>query len=207
MWNFDIVKRVKKEKRKDKMPNKKNNSKKKISEEKRKQIENQVQILMKDIGYCDNGKAVDIISVAKKLGFTIINAKMNNGDDGFVIVRDGVNDILGIKTNKLIGVNVDRTLPWKRFIIAHEIAHYLMTPEVALYAHRQNIKGKDDNENEADFFAANLLMPREKFTNRYNELKKNEIENKILVSILAAEFVVTEIMIKRRIKELELDGK
>ena len=70
---------------------------------------------------------------------------------------------------------------------------------------RQNTKGKDDNENEADFFAANLLMPREKFTKRYKELIKKETEKKVLVSILAKDFVVTEIMIKRRIKELGLD--
>ena len=170
------------------------------------EIEKNVNKLMKDIGYKDNSREIDIIKIAKKLGFSIINAKMNNGDDGFVIVEDGVREIMGIKTDKLIGVNVDRSPQWKRFIIAHEIAHYMMNESDGLFAHREHEKGKNEEENKADFYAANLLMPRDKFTKSYNLLKEKEVEEKVKYSILASEYMVTEIMIKRRIKELELNA-
>lgn len=130
--------------------------------------------------------------------------------DGFIIVQDDAKEILGIETNKLIGVNSTRNLEWKRFTIAHELAHYVLhCPEQkskGMYAHRDHRKGKGLTENEADFFAANLLMPRKKFTDKFNEFKDKALEKEDIILLLAKRFVVTPIMVERRFKELDLNA-
>ena len=73
-----------------------------------------------------------------------------------------------------------------------------------MYAHREHKKGKNEIENEADFFAANLLMPRKKFKNKYNELKKKDLSTDEIILLLADKFTVTQLMTKRRFEELGL---
>ena len=76
--------------------------------------------------YTIGNRSVDVIDVAKRLGFVVGNAVLNEEDDGFIVVEEGKKKIMGIKTDKLIGVNSDRPLEWKRFIIAHELGHYIL---------------------------------------------------------------------------------
>ena len=116
---------------------------------------------------------------------------------------------MGLKTDKLIGVNSDRSLEWKRFIIAHEIGHYILHFKEegieGLYAHRDHKRGHDDSENEVDFFAANLLMPRQRFEKKFTEMKALKLSTQDIIDELASYFIVTKRMAERRIKELGLD--
>ena len=174
-------------------------------------IEKKAIEMMEDIGYVDNTDAIDVIEIAKKLGFEVGNAVLKDDVDGFILVEEGKSEILGIKTDKLIGVNSTRNLAWKRFIIAHEIAHYVLqyskVNNNGMFAHRDHRKGKDEKENEADFFAANLLMPREKFEKKYIELSEKNLEEDDMIILLADKFVVTQPMVERRFGELELNGQ
>lgn len=174
----------------------------------KKNIEKKVNELFEKVGYDDNKEEVDIIAIANKLGIVIGNAVLDDEDDGFIIVRDGEEEILGIKTDKLIGINSTRPIEWKRFIIAHEIAHYYLHymngNNKGIFAHRDHKKGKNDKENEADFFAANLLMPRDKFTLKFNELKEKQLSNEEIIVLLMKKFQVTQRMVERRIEELDL---
>ncbi len=176
----------------------------------KKYIEDKVNEVFDKIGYHDRKDEIDIISIAKSLGFVIGNAVLNDEDDGFIIVQNGAEEILGIKTDKLIGINSRRTMEWKRFIIAHEIAHYCLHYENenrnGMFAHRDHKKGKNDKENEADFFAANLLMPREKFKLKFTELKEKKLEEEEIILLLMKKFQVTKKMVERRIEELELNA-
>lgn len=172
-------------------------------------IEEKAKELIQSINYQDQHEEIDIIQIAKDLGFAVGNALLDDEDDGFIIVREGAEEILGIKTDKLIGVNSKRTLEWKRFIIAHEIAHYVLHYSAqntkGMYAHRDHKKGKNSVENDADYFAANLLMPREKFTEKFNELKEKGLDFDEIVLLLASKFVATTKTIERRIGELQLN--
>lgn len=174
------------------------------------EIESRVDKMLDEIGYQDTNDDVDLFEIARLLGIAVGNAMLNNDDDGFIIVNEGVDEILGIKTDKLIGVNSQRSLEWKRFIIAHEIAHYILhyskEKDKGIYAHREHKKGKDEIENEADFFAANLLMPRERFINKFNELKSKGLSMDDICLLLEKKFIVTPKMLVRRIGELELNG-
>lgn len=174
----------------------------------REKIERKAEETLNDVNYADVADSIDVIEVAKKLGFVVGNAGLSEDVDGFIIVDENKGNILGIDTNKLIGVNASKELAWKRFIIAHEIGHYVLhydkEKDNGMYAHREHKKGKNEIENEADFFAANLLMPRKKFKNKYNELKKKDLSTDEIILLLADKFTVTQLMTKRRFEELGL---
>ena len=159
---------------------------------------------------CDTGKeVVDIIKVAKSLGFIVGNAELSDDEDGFIIVNEQENEILGQQTSRLIGINSNQSIEWKRFIIAHELGHYILhydeKADRGMFAHRDHKKGKDEKENEADFFAANLLMPRDRFIACYNSLNNSCISLDEKVLLMANRFVVTDNMARRRFKELNLN--
>lgn len=174
----------------------------------REKIERKAEETLNHVNYADVADSIDVIEVAKKLGFVVGNAGLSEDVDGFIIVDENKGNILGIDTNKLIGVNASKELAWKRFIIAHEIGHYILhydkEKDNGMYAHREHKKGKNEIENEADFFAANLLMPRKKFRNKYNELKKKDLSTDEIILLLADKFTVTQPMTKRRFEELGL---
>lgn len=171
-------------------------------------IEKSVKDTLRLAGYTISEGSVDVIDVAKRLGFVVGNAVLNKEDDGFIVVEEGRKEIMGIKTDKLIGVNSDRSLEWKRFIIAHELGHYVLHFKEknlqGLYANRDHKSGHNELENEVDFFAASLLMPRESFENKYKEIKQVYKNDKEIVEALSKHFVVTIRMTERRIEELGL---
>lgn len=177
----------------------------------RKEIESKAIDTLQRTEYEDSSDYIDAIDVAKKLGFVVGNAVLEKDVDGFILINEGADNILGIKTDKLIGVNSAQELAWKRFIIAHEIGHYVLhynkQKDKGMYAHRDHKKGKDDVENEADFFAANLLMPRDKFMEKYKELQEKHLSKEDMIILLANKFIVTKPMVERRFKELGLIGE
>ena len=105
-------------------------------------IERSVEDTIRTAQYTIADRSVDVIHIAK------------NEDDGFIVVEEGKDEIMGIKTDKLIGVNSDRPLEWKRFIIAHELGHYVLHYKeknlTGLYAHRDHKRGHNELENEAE---------------------------------------------------------
>lgn len=153
---------------------------------------------------------VNIIGIANKLGFVVGNVKLNDDDDGFIIVDDKDHNLFNTGSNMVIGVKEEQTDEWKRFIIAHEIGHYILhyNKEIdgGIYAHRDHKKGKGQIENEADFFAANILMPRDRFSKQNSILSDAGLSFEERIVILAKRFGVTQIMTVRRFGELGING-
>lgn len=152
---------------------------------------------------------VDVLELAKQLGFQVGIAPLIDEEDGFIIVDDSTNSIqklTGLRTDKIIGVNSERDIQTKRFIIAHELGHYCLHYEEevsdGMYAHRENRKGKNDNENDADFFAACLLMPGKSFDKKYRELRDKELSEDDIVILLANHFNVPKESAARRVVEI-----
>lgn len=169
-----------------------------LSDMDRTQIENKAKELLGEMGYTFG--VVDIVGIAKKLGFVVANAEVPDNLEGFIIIDRNHDKILGIETQMLIGVNSEYNLPEKRFIVAHEIGHYLLhydqTRDTGLFAHRDHKTGKNDKENDVDYFAAVLLMPEGEFRKKYKE------DNRI--SVLSNYFNVPHASAERRVKELGL---
>ena len=153
-----------------------------LSTVEKERIQEQVQGLLNEWHYNDEKDTyVDIIKFAQAQGFIVGTADLPDSEDGFLLI-DPKGDTLphavsasaASSKRKIIGVNRERSLEWKRFVIAHELAHSFIhwNPEMekGIYLHRENRKGKDEQENDADFFAACLLMPRKSFKSEYEKL-------------------------------------
>lgn len=130
----------------------------------RKLIQNTVRELL--ITNKIHSAAVDIEKIARKLQIQIIkqDAAADSDISGFLL-RDFDNK------KALIGVNGSHPLNRQRFTIAHEIGHYFLhnyegvhfdgknTGLQMLLRNGKSSEGTSVEEREANFFAAELLMP------------------------------------------------
>lgn len=170
----------------------------------KKNIETKVDEIISKFSY---EKDVDIVEIAKSYGFVVGEATLPEAEDGFIRVDDKATEIFGIKTSRLIAVNASREFIDKRFIIAHELGHFFLHYDSAvnsIFAHRENIKGKNEQEQDVDYFAACLLMPEKSFRKFFSDFKK--VTNGIYEAIirLSEIFKVPLTSAKRRCEELGL---
>ena len=99
-------------------------------------------------------------------GFLLGEQDMDNNTTGILLVnkaeklpRFGTNQL--ISTNARLRYSPDYKAR-RRFIVAHEYAHYQLHMEgETIFAHRDYTHKNDPMEEEADFFARCLLMPRQ----------------------------------------------
>lgn len=172
------------------------------------QIEQKASELLKNYEeYISDDSFVDIVGIARAMGFVVGQATLDDNEDGFIIIDNSKDELLGVKTKKLIVVNKNRDFNLRRFIIAHEIGHYYLEcgNSDKAFASREHKTGKSDKENEIDYFAACLLMPSESFIKKYNEYKEIFNDKIILTLLLSKQFGVTEKTCERRFEELALN--
>lgn len=169
-------------------------------------IESKVSTLLTQYGYSfEHDTAVNIVDFVRKLGFIVGNAELPDNEDGFLAIQpqdSGKN--VDVVTRKIIGVNVNRPLDLKRFIIAHEFAHWVLHyQDGQVFLHRENKKGKNSEENDADYFAAALLMPKASFDREYSQLKVQNLSKSVICAQLALTFKTPLESVSRRIDEIE----
>ena len=171
----------------------------KLSDMEKKSIEQIVDYLLDKFDYHDGSDIyVDITRLVNVLGFQVGESdKFNDTEDGFILVKDD---------KKIIGVNKNRTIEDKRFIIAHELGHYLIhrTDEETFFMHRENLKGKNNEENDADYFAACLLMPSKSFKAIYEIITSSMLDPKEndIIPLMQKLFRTPKTSISRRIDEV-----
>lgn len=157
--------------------------------------------LLKRYGYDqETDPFVDASGLAAYVGFIVGESKqLQFLDDGFMYASED-------RKKLIIGVNDDRTWEEKRFIVAHELAHYFLHYKNSnlkeTIMHREHVKGKDEQENDADFFAACVLMPEQSFKRLYEELKGKKYSFVDIIDYLQAVYKTPRESIKRRIEEL-----
>ena len=158
---------------------------------------------------------VDITSLVKRDGFTVTPKLLDIDTTGILHVDE--NDITNPVRDIIVNTQFenpsgeeDVIFKKSRFITAHEFAHYKlhMPPGQAFYAHRDSSKRDTMQEQEADFYARSLLMPRKEFSIYYNiatEIGNNDKD--FIVKSLSKLFGVTTKKIRERIEDLkELEG-
>jgi len=98
-----------------------------------------------------------IIEIANYFGLEVREVDFGN--------RKTLSGILDIE-KKVIYLNKDDHVNHKRFTVAHELGHWILhrldiEKDPSLTFYERNPKGgeSDDKEKEANFFAANLLVP------------------------------------------------
>ncbi len=148
--------------------------------------------------------AVPIIKIAHECGFKVIWGSMKDKEKSGFISIDKKNKKV-FDNNKIIGINKDDELGHQRFVIAHELAHYLFDydmkdkPYFDTYIKNSH---KSLQEHIANTFAANLLMPAKYFALQFDE-NKTMTEN---VNNWAAYFEVQTKSARKRITEVMSSG-
>lgn len=104
---------------------------------------------------------------------------------------------------KAIGVNSERSLEKKRFVIAHLLGHYELHYKFgeALYAHRE-LSDKGKKEKEADYFARCLLMPVKCFRTEYLDFANKGLTEDDIVTLLQKHFSIPYSEVVKRIEEI-----
>jgi len=173
----------------------------------KERIENEAYKLLSET-WTDATNGLDIVLLAKKLGFVVGNTVLPDNEDGFIIVDERKTDLLGTSSNKVIGVNTERDNYDKLFIVAHELGHYVLEgKEKPIYAHREKkVESRSEIEQEVDYFAASLLMPRNEFVARFSELSKDSEYISQIAEKLKQIFSAPYESVIRRLDELGLVG-
>lgn len=112
----------------------------------------------------NDNDATDIITIARQIGFKVIRSDIPKS--GMIVISDELKEKFG--TDRLILVNYSETPTRVRFTVAHELGHYFLKIEPKglfykkkYFAYRDS-DNHDDEEKEANAFAAAVLMPEEK---------------------------------------------
>lgn len=174
-----------------------------MDEERKLEIEQKAKDVLAQ--YESEQSVIDIVGLVRSYDFVVKPIELDDEEDGFIIVDTRKGDF------RLISVNTNRTYEEARFILAHEIGHYIMSESKEkdiLFAAREKTHGRSEEENEIDYFAACLLMPKTLFIKKYKEFKKQIGDKENILAVRLADFfkVPVESAKRRMIKELKLFG-
>lgn len=181
---------------------------KRLTDMEKRDIELKVNNLLethKNIPLYD-GWEVNVVTLANDVGFVVGHAMLPEGTEGIIAVDKDQESLLGTGSNMVIAVSPKMDRSEQRFIIAHEMGHYFLRKKVEspIYAHRETAHGRDEQENDADYFAACLLMPKERFVSAMNGLKAMDesMSKEGIATRLSKQFGVSELAAYRRIGEV-----
>lgn len=181
----------------------------------RKYVVREAEILADEIlkiyGYVGKSAPTPIVRIAHDFGFATYKAEDIPEDiSGNIFIGGTTKEDYG--TDKVIIVGEDEPLPHQRFIVAHELAHYLMDyigneeyqKDGTIFS-RTYPKVNHDSPEEirADRFAAELLMPKKVFLAEYvKAMKLSDYSKEYTIPYLAKLFNTKESCIQRRIREV-----
>lgn len=149
---------------------------------------------------------VDIFAVASSLGFDIRGAEFKEPLEGLLLVDENVARIKEFNSNKIIAYNCQKSIYMKKFIVAHELSHYISekskNKDKKIVLAARDHEGEYSNntvEQEMDYMAASILMPREDLLENFGG--KNT-ERTDLINLIASRYNVSVKMAERRIEEV-----
>lgn len=162
-------------------------------------------------GLSGKSAPIPIVKITSDFGIKTCKASnMPNDMAGNIFIGGTTEKYYG--ADKVIIVGEDEVLPHQRFIIAHELAHYLMDYiGNDYYKNKENVftraylKVNHDSMEEirADRFAAELLMPKKVFLAEYvKAMKQSNYSKEYTVTYLSKLFNTKESCIQRRIQEV-----
>lgn len=177
-------------------------------------IEQTEELAKKILLYCGFNNiigATPIIKIANTFGFLCVKAENIPEDiSGNIFVGGTTKDIYN--SDKVIIVGCNEEYEHQRFIIAHELAHYLLdyigspeskNPKLLFSKTYPKTNHRSGEEIRADRFAAELLMPSKSFLKQYvKAMEVSDYNKKYTVSYLATFFKTKKSSIERRIDEV-----
>jgi len=148
---------------------------------------------------------VDVEKIAEKCGLSVIRREVES-ISGFIARGEG---------KAVIGVNSSNALVRQRFTIAHELGHYLLHPPGAEDVHvdsgfevrfRDDLssQGTDMGEQEANSFAAELLMPKKFLQAEFENVGRIDLEDGNFLENLTRKYTVSNQALVFRLVNLGL---
>ena len=151
---------------------------------------------------------VPVFLIAKQLGIGVYKTRFNKNISGRIYAGGTTKDLYG--NDAVILISSGDEIGHQRFVVAHEIAHYLLdylpdkkykdgklfTEDYGMGTHSL------EKELRADRFAAELLMPKKLFIEQYNKII-NETNDRMFTIYYLSKYFKTKISsIEKRIKEV-----
>lgn len=169
------------------------------------------EIRKKAMKFCDenniNSYPVEIVKLCNKEGLKVFEQYLKPNESGLIVVDSKKWD--KYESDKFIVVNLSEPATRRRFTIAHELAHFILHKgENVLYAHRDMSDNSDSDtsiEKEANYFAANVLMPEKLVKDRVQEIRQDSVGSTpsfVLTKLIADDFYVSESAAEVRLKQL-----
>lgn len=173
------------------------------------EIDNIAYDILRIFGFDSKDIPTPIIKIAKKFGFKTGEKTLNNKLSGDIYINGDTKKIFG--SDKVILVNKNEHFFHQRFVIAHELAHYLFdflgNPE---YINNNNqftdtyYRNNHDRPEEviANRFAASILMPKKLFVKQYYIALDVGLKDCFVIDFLSRFFETSPDSIEKRIKEV-----
>ncbi len=165
----------------------------------------------------------DLFQELKKIGFDVYNAEFKRQLSGMILVNENVERLEKFENNKVIIYNKKYNYFEIRFILLHELAHYINkkletnNDKILIAVRDHNAEyAHDVEEQEMDYMAASMLVPTKKLKedieiyikeinctedNKYEILKNDEY----FVQKLQQKYKAEKVLVLRRIEEV-LEG-
>lgn len=162
--------------------------------------------LLSKLGQFDS-VPVDISKMCYDLGIRVQARDFTELENSISKEIDDKGNILGLvlihKDDLAILYKNTDTLNRKRFTLAHELAHCCLHIDPTADMHiefRRDETSQDEKEKEANIFAGELLIPKKLLLDVIQKMFNGEIK----VDMLAKIFVVSENVMKERLRYLEM---
>lgn len=171
-------------------------------------IEDAVELILSENGI--KQVPINAFDIARKLGFVIKTVSFQD-DSISGVLWDGAEAFPSLSGDycRIILLNVKESAERQLFTVAHELGHFMLhcNDETNFYERYITKDCKDaiseeqkDMEDKADFFAANLLLPRSTLL-RFIQTNDFNNENEIIASVSSV-FCVEKETIRRRLEEI-----
>lgn len=166
-------------------------------------IEKKISQLLTQCHINSSFQYLDVVALAKKLGFEVITSEDDKFDSFIILNRTKV---IANGYNRFIFINKNLSAKEKRFLIAYELGHYILEYHLEnRYAHstrlfKTNLSNNQKNK-DANYFACCLLMPKNFFEKDFEILIENtDIEE--LISLLSEKYKVSEKLVCKRLIQI-----
>lgn len=172
-------------------------------------IDKVVSDILELFGYKGKERYIPIIKIVNQLGFKTCQKILPLDISGEIYVNGDTEKLYG--ENQVIIVNKIDDVNHKRFVIAHELAHYLFDflpnpkyKDVMLKYNDTYKRNEHDRKEErvANKFAAELLMPKDIFRLQYYKARDYDNNPLFITLYLSKFFRTTEESISKRIMEI-----
>lgn len=163
-----------------------------------------VERLLDECRISETQNAIPVVRIAEQLGFKVYDVTFKDNNVAGIMC-DTFSPVNPFKEQRVIALNKNDYATRKQFTIAHELGHFMLHCGEKNEFFERYKKGLDHGqrskeENEANRFAAELLMPEKSVLQVLDNLSSSSTSDRVCA--LVSTFIVSDKAALRRLKEL-----